>query len=128
MNPPISCPVKKNAARSPGQIAISDSEQSLTYEQFDDSVATAVRNIADFGIEPGDVVAVLGRNSSAYAALLFAALRSGFVLMPLNTRLTEDDWSRHIALADCRLVVYESEFYKNNSKRGGLTGRCKKCS
>ena len=28
----------------------------------------------------------------------------------------------------CKQWKYESEFYKNNSKRGGLTGRCKKCS
>ena len=28
----------------------------------------------------------------------------------------------------CKQWKYESEFYKNNSKRDGLTGRCKKCS
>jgi o-succinylbenzoate---CoA ligase len=106
----IVCPVKAGAAGFPRRVAVSDPARELTYEELDQLADSAVNRIAGYGIGEGDVVAVIGHNSVVYAILFLAALRSGFVLMPLNWRLNEAELSRQAHRADCRLVVHDGQF------------------
>ena len=49
--------------------------------------------LAARGVQAGDRVAHLGRNSAAMIVLLFACARLGALLMPLNWRLSEKEWA-----------------------------------
>jgi o-succinylbenzoate---CoA ligase len=110
MNRVIACPLQAAAKKSPDRIALSDPDRSMTFAEWDAAAAGTLEGLRSEGISPGQVVAVLGRNSIEYAILFFAALRSGVVLMPLNCRLAVADWRRQLSMADCRLIVADREF------------------
>lgn len=109
----IACPIREAARKFPDRIALSDADQTVTFEQLDAAVTGTSDGLQARGITTGRVVAVLGRNSVEYAILFFAAIRCGVTLMPLNSRLTAVDWRRQLTAADCRLVVIDREFQPN---------------
>jgi len=117
------CPVRAGAAGFPGRIAVTDSSRQLTYEELDRLSDLAAERIAGHGIGTGDVVAAIGHNSVAYAILLLAAKRTGFVLMPFNWRLDEAEWLRQVQQANCQMVVYDERFesYVHGTKLTAIT-------
>jgi o-succinylbenzoate---CoA ligase len=106
----MACPIREAVRKFPDRVALADADQTVTFEQLDAAVTGTADGLQARGTTPGQVVAVLGRNSVEHAVLFFAALRSGFTLMPLNCRLTVVDWRRQLSAAGCRLVVFDKEF------------------
>ena len=45
------------------------------------------------GLQPGDRMAILSKNSIEYMLLYFAASKAGLVTIPLNYRLAPTEWS-----------------------------------
>lgn len=109
----IPCPVHVNAVRDPDRVALADRKSRLTYRQLGRLIDTAAAGLRSRGVGDGDIVAVLGRNSLSYAVLFLAAFRAGFVLMPLNTRLTVSEWRRQIGAAGGRLLVCGRDFERD---------------
>ncbi len=110
----IPCPIKEMASASPEQPALIDATHTITYSVLDREVDGIAAVITDKGIQPGDVVAVLTRNSIQSAIIFYAAFRHGFTLMPLNRRLKPSDWIGQMDEADCRLLIYNNEFPGEN--------------
>ncbi len=106
----IRCPIRAAASSDPDRTALTDNRQSLTYAQLDAAINGAVKYIQQRGIASGDVVAVLDSNSNSYAILFHAAFRLGFILMPLNTRLTKSEWQQQMEDAGCRLLIAGDQF------------------
>ncbi|MDA0369235.1 MAG: long-chain fatty acid--CoA ligase [Proteobacteria bacterium] len=78
-----------NARRRPDHLALVDlaTQRRFSYAQMYERVERAARFLAATGIERGDRVAVLGRNSSDQLELLFACKRLGAIFVPMNWRL-----------------------------------------
>jgi O-succinylbenzoic acid--CoA ligase len=106
----IFCPVREGAVRHADRIATIESGGPVSYGDFDRKVDKIAARLAASGAGPGDVVAVLADNNVESAALLFASLRHGFVMMPLNLRLNAEEWRRQIALARCTVLLYDEPF------------------
>jgi fatty-acyl-CoA synthase len=83
--------LRRTARRVPDKIAIRCGVVVWTYRQFDDVCDRVACGIHNNGIRPGDRVAVLSRNSHAFAALRFALARIGAVLVPINFMLNADE-------------------------------------
>jgi fatty-acyl-CoA synthase len=83
--------IAKTAARTGGKMAISCGETAWTYRQFVDIVEDIAGGLTAHGIEPGNRVAVLSRNSHWYMALRFAVVRAGGIFVPINFMLVEDE-------------------------------------
>ncbi len=62
------------------------------------------------GIAPGDRVAILDKNSAAFAAILGGALKARAVLVPLNFRLSADEIDYIVGDAGCKLLFVGNEF------------------
>lgn len=60
------------------------------------------------GLVPGDRVAVLDLNGERYLEAYFAAAAGGFILVPLNTRLSTTELSGILALAEPALLCAEA--------------------
>lgn len=75
------------AARGPAHAALIDAETGRTLSWSEVDAATDAQAIAlvEAGISPGDRVAVRLPTGSAYCIAVFAALRAGAVVVPLNT-------------------------------------------
>ena len=79
--------LRRTRQRYPQKIAIRCGTTEWTYEEFDDTATRMACGLAALGIATGDRVAVLARNSHAFAALRFAVARLGAVLVPINFML-----------------------------------------
>src|SRR6201993_3407120 len=75
-------------ARTKGDdTAIIVADDRLTYRQLHDWSSRLARRLSDEGVKPGDRVGLLGPNSLQWPVTALAIMKSGAVLVPLNSRL-----------------------------------------
>jgi len=83
--------IAHRAAVLPVQPAVIESSGATTYGQLDTLVAQACVTLAHLGVERGTRVGVLTSNSLSFVVLVHALVRTGAILVPLNTRLTDPE-------------------------------------
>lgn len=83
--------LRRTAARLPQKLAIRCGTTSWTYAEFDQICNRLAHGLAARGVGVGDRVAILSRNSHAFAALRFALARLGAVLVPINFMLNAEE-------------------------------------
>ena len=78
----------RGAAQSnPTGVAARQGDRSWTWAQMHDETSAFAAGLVQRGIEPGDRVAILERNSVAYLQSYFALAGIGAIAVPLNVRL-----------------------------------------
>lgn len=105
------------AAKHPRKIAIFWGTERITYHQLHRDVQIHAANLQQHhSIKPGDRVGILLKNSPAFIHALYAILKSGATVVPINTFLKAPE-IQHIA-DDCQLVtlISEPEFSEVTSK------------
>ncbi|MCY0880584.1 MAG: AMP-binding protein, partial [Firmicutes bacterium] len=85
---------------SPDKLAVSYQDVPLTFAQMDHQAALIAAVLQQYGITAQDRVALLSCATPQWMILAHAVLRIGAILVPLNTRLTPDEWRP--LLNDCR--------------------------
>ena len=98
----------RSAARHPGKTAIVCGDTAWTYAEFDALCRRLAAGLAGRGIAKGDRVAVLARNSHAFAALRFALARLGAVLVPINFMLKAEEAAYILRHAGARMLATDS--------------------
>ncbi|ROZ61399.1 acyl-CoA synthetase [Ramlibacter sp. WS9] len=101
--------LRRSARRHGGKPAILCGETRWTYAEFDQVCHQLAAGLSAAGVATGDTVAVLARNSHAYAALRFALARLGAVLVPVNFMLKADEAAYILRHAGARLLAVDSE-------------------
>jgi fatty-acyl-CoA synthase len=67
--------------------AIIVDDESVTYRELAGWTSRVARLLVDEGVRPGDRIGLLGANSLEWPAMALGILKSGGVLVPLNSRL-----------------------------------------
>lgn len=98
----------RSAARHPDKLAIACGAVRWSYREFDALCARLAAGLARQGIAKGDRVAILARNSHAFAALRFALARLGAVLVPINFMLKAEEAAYILRHAGARLLATDS--------------------
>jgi fatty-acyl-CoA synthase len=83
--------LRRSAHRFPERLAIRCGAVEWTYARFDDTCNALAAGLACEGVGFGDRVAILARNSHAFAAMRFAVARLGAVLVPINFMLNAEE-------------------------------------
>ena len=99
-------PVALHARTQPERMACVDlaSGRRWTYASLDDSIQRAVGVLeTDYGIEQGQRIATVARNSADLLILQQAAMRVGAIFVPVNWRLAVAE--QEAILADCGPVL-----------------------
>jgi fatty-acyl-CoA synthase len=102
--------LRRTRLRFPNKLAIRCGSIDWTYAEFDDVCNQLAAGLADHGIETGDRVAVISRNSHAFAALRFAVARLGAVLVPVNFMLSADEARYILQHSGARMLCVDSGF------------------
>jgi fatty-acyl-CoA synthase len=74
------------------RLAVVDGELRLSYEQFFDRCDRWASALQGLGVAPGDRVATIAPNTHAQLESFYAVPQAGGVLVPVNYRLTPDDF------------------------------------
>jgi len=96
--------LRRTAARLPGKTAIVCGDLQWTYAEFDRLCDRLASGLAGIGVAAGERVAILSRNSHAFAAMRFALARLGAVLVPINFMLNAEEAAYILRHAGARLL------------------------
>src|SRR5881227_2267498 len=94
----------------PERVAIVDGDSSWTYAQFLDRCDRWSTVLQKLGIKSGDRVAYLSPNTHAQLESFYAVPQIGAVLVPLNYRLTADDFVYLINHSGSRIVCADRDY------------------
>jgi len=103
--------------------AVVDGDCRLTYEQFFDRCDRWSAALQRLGVRPGDRVAYIAPNTHAQLESFHALPQMGAVLVPINYRLTADDFAYIIGHSGSTVVCAHEDYLDAvDSVRGQLTG------
>jgi fatty-acyl-CoA synthase len=92
------------------RLAVVDGELRLTYAQFFDRCDRWSHVLASWGVRHGDRVAYIAPNTHAQLESFYAVPQLGAVLVPLNYRLTGDDFAYMIAHSGAKIVCVHADY------------------
>jgi len=104
--------LERGARKHPHKMAITcvDEGVTFTYQELEQRVNSLVAAMIAMGIKRGDRIAILSHNCHRYAELFMALTKGGWVLVPLDHRLTVRELSYLIENAGPRLIVAHPEY------------------
>src|SRR5437763_7238866 len=94
----------------PDRVAVMDGNSRWTYAQFLDRCNRWSAVLQKLGIKSGDRVAYLSPNTHAQLESFYAVPQIGAVLVPLNYRLTADDFAYLIQHSGARVVCADIDY------------------
>src|SRR3954452_16572524 len=98
-----------HARRTPDRCAVKYRGEDVSYAELDARIRRVGGWLASRGVGPGDVVAVLMKNSAAFLEFVFAASHIGAVLLPINFRLSADEVGYIVANSGARILIADEE-------------------
>jgi len=93
----------------PDREAVVDGDVRLTYEQFSRRCDRWASALQGFGVGQGDRVAYIAPNTHAQLESFYAVPQLGAVLVPINYRLTPDDFAYIINHSGARVVCAHAD-------------------
>lgn len=102
--------LRRSAGREPAKLAVSCGSVSWTFAEMDTICNRLGRGLLGLGVKKGDRLAVLSRNSHAFAALRFAVARVGAVLVPINFMLNPGEINFILKSSGAKLLATGPDF------------------
>ncbi|WP_257544129.1 fatty acid--CoA ligase [Sphingopyxis sp. DBS4] len=81
------------AADRPDRIAMREEDRVFTYAELEERTARVASALLAAGLEKGDRIAWIGKNSDLYFTIFFGAARAGIVMAPIGWRLSPTEWA-----------------------------------
>src|SRR3954453_2462692 len=93
-----------------GKEAVVDGDLRLSYEQFFTRCDRWSAGLQQLGVQQGDRVAYIAPNTHAQLESFYAVPQLGAVLVPINYRLTADDFAYIISHSGAKVVCVHSDY------------------
>ena len=85
-------------------------DRRITYREALQAANRFANALVSSGLQLGDRIAILSKNSIEYAILYFGASKAGIVPVPLNYRLVPDEWSFIVNDSGAKLLIAADEY------------------
>ena len=102
--------IRYHALNTPDRVAISYAETLVTYAELYERIEVLGGFLLANHVKPGDVIAVLMKNSPAFVEIAFAVGHIGAVFLPINFRLAPEEVNYIAQNARARLLFLDEEF------------------
>ncbi len=89
------------------RVALVCGAETLTYRELAARVARAANALRSLGVQPGERVLLMLRDTPQFAAAWLGALHAGAVAIALSTQLSEEDYAHIRADSGARLTISE---------------------
>lgn len=97
--------VYERAMNQPEKTAYVFQNESVSYSEFEQSVATFAGALQNLGVKEGDHIGLLVGNTPHYLITLYASWRLGAVVVPMNPTYTPKELSYIIQNSDAKILV-----------------------
>ncbi|TDU32344.1 fatty-acyl-CoA synthase [Panacagrimonas perspica] len=95
----------------PQREAVVDGALRLTYTQFGDRCDRWSSALAKLGVKPGDRVGTIAPNTHEHLEQYYAVPQLGAVLVPMNYRLTADDFIYLASHSGCKVLCVHPDYF-----------------
>ncbi len=102
--------IREQAATIGDRVAFTFEDRELTYGELDTISSQVAQGLLAEGVQAGDRVAVLDKNTLELFELMFGAAKIGAVLCPVNWRLAPPEVAHIVNDAETRVLVVGQEF------------------
>ena len=102
--------LRRSSQRDPNKTALICGDVAWSFAEMDAICNRLGRGLRGLGIGKGDRVAVLSRNSHAFAALRFSVARIGAILVPINFMLNPAEINFILANSGAKLLAAGPDF------------------
>ncbi len=89
--------------------AIIFKDDVITYKELYRNISSATNLLIEKGVKENDNVVLLGKNSSAFIALIFAVWEIGAIPVPINFNLAKNEIKQIIDLVSPKIVLADDE-------------------
>lgn len=93
--------------------AVIGNETSLTYEEVNSRVNRLSHGLIELGVQKGDRVAYLSNNTPEMLEGFYGVLQVGAVIVPLNTRLSSEDFVYILNHSGAKVLYVDEQFLEN---------------
>lgn len=100
----------RNARQMPDAPAGEDADRALTWRELHEEVGRFAAALRRDGLQPGDRVAIMARNSVDFLVYLYATWWAGGVVNPVNLRWTAHEIAFSLNDCDTRFLLVQREF------------------
>jgi acyl-CoA synthetase (AMP-forming)/AMP-acid ligase II len=108
--------IAHHAQARPDHVAVICEDRAVTYADLHRSSTRTANAMHRSGVEAGDRVAYLGKESEQYYDILFACAKAGAVLVPVNWRLTPAEVHHILLDSGATLLFSDDEFLDVTAK------------
>jgi acyl-CoA synthetase (AMP-forming)/AMP-acid ligase II len=102
--------LKMNAVKTGSELAIIDSDRSITHAEFLERADRLAAGLVSKGIQKGDRICILAQNSIEYFDLYGACAKIGAIAYPINWRLSTEEVVQVFRLADPQMLAVGSMY------------------
>ncbi|MCU6598983.1 long-chain-fatty-acid--CoA ligase [Peribacillus frigoritolerans] len=106
----IGSTLAKHARCTPEKIAVYFKDKSYTYDRFNREVNRLTHALIREGINKGDKIALMMKNSDMYMIAFLAIMKVGGVAVPVNYRLTPREVAYILDDSDSKIVFFDDEY------------------
>jgi acyl-CoA synthetase (AMP-forming)/AMP-acid ligase II len=108
--------LRKTAEESPDKTAVICGDKRYDYSQFKDRVDRLTSGLRSLGIRKNDKVAILHKNCHKFLETYYATAKIGAILVPMNYRLSTDDFVYILDNSQAKLLITHPGFILPTSK------------
>ena len=101
----------RSARRFGDRQALTFDERSWSYRELDVATSRVAAALLDLGLQPGDRVTALGKNSDAYLLLFLGCARAGLVHVPINYNARGDELGYLLTQSEPRIVFADAALH-----------------
>jgi len=94
----------------PEKIAVVDGDVRWTYAEVGKRVNKVFHTVKGLGVSEGGRIAILDYNSYRYMELYYGLAPSGRVLLPLNIRLSAEEYTYILNDAEAEAIIFQADF------------------
>ncbi len=102
--------LSRNATRHPDKMAIECEGRQYSYDMLNRHVNRLANGLIARGINKGDKVAMMMKNSDHFVIVFYALMKAGAVAVPMNFRLTASEIEYLVNDSDAKMVFFDHEF------------------
>lgn len=107
------------AADRPDRLAMREEDRLFTYGDIEERTARVASALIAAGLEKGDRIAWIGKNSDLYFTIFFGAARAGIVMAPIGWRLSPTEWAYIVNDTRAKIVFTGPGFESASEQMAG---------
>ena len=106
----VSLQFARVAATQRDNVALKYAERTWTYARLNQAITIAALQLRELGLQPGDRVAVMGKNSDTFLILFFAASPARLIHVPINFALTGPELQYLLDDSQASVTIVDDEY------------------